>query len=428
MRDAIWPACCPSWARPLEAEDSADPYGQARLLEAILLLVERSAERSPPLLLALEDIHWADTSTRSVLTYLSRSLGDAAVVLVVTYRSGSFDGSDDLSQLVMELDRAPNAERFELVDLGAAEVERQLAGIIGGPPGSQLLADVVARSGGNPFFVEELALTAAGPEADQVPPSIRQMIGARLARLDVVARSIVELVAAAGAPIAVRLVAQMLRLRDAAADAALYEAQQAYLVTVSSRDGADSVDVRHVLVRDAVIEVMPPLRRQQSHGLLAGALSDLPEMAGSSELERASLIAGHLVLSGADLEAIPALLEAARAAERARSFAAADRAYEQAMEAWRRLPQEARSGVATDVDILEPWATAAALAGHSERAAVLAQQARSRIDAVADRDRWLAVSIRLGRSLAQAGRTDRASQVLEETVEAAPGGSLERAR
>ena len=133
---------------------------QGRLFELLLGLLERlGAER--PALLVVEDLHWADRSTRDLLAFLVRNLRHGRLLLVMTYRSDELHRRHPLRPFLAELDRGRRVERLELARFGPAEVAAQLAGIRGAPPPAELVERIHARSGGNAFFVEELAATAA---------------------------------------------------------------------------------------------------------------------------------------------------------------------------------------------------------------------------------------------------------------------------
>ena len=127
----------------------------------MLVAVERVADRHGPLLLAFEDLHWMDASTRLGVARLCRDLLGVPVVLAATYRSDAVPTDGGLLELLAELDRLPGVERLELGPLSEAEVHAQLVGIMGADASAPLLRSIVDRADGNPFFVEELALAAS---------------------------------------------------------------------------------------------------------------------------------------------------------------------------------------------------------------------------------------------------------------------------
>ncbi|HZA81133.1 MAG TPA: AAA family ATPase, partial [Actinomycetes bacterium] len=152
---------------------------QGRLFELLLVLLERlGAER--PAVLVVEDLHWADRSTRDLLAFLVRNLRHGRLLLVMTYRSDELHRRHPLRPFLAELDRGRRVERLELERFGRDEVAAQLAGIQGAPAPAELTERIHARSDGNAFFVEELAATAAAGADGELPPSLRDTLLARI--------------------------------------------------------------------------------------------------------------------------------------------------------------------------------------------------------------------------------------------------------
>src|SRR4051795_2374420 len=124
---------------------------QRRLFEALLSLLERLG-RQGPVVLALEDVHWADRSTRAFLAFLARSLCDEPVLVVLTYRSDELHRRHPLRPLLAELERAARARRIDVPPLTRDELVPQLAGILGPPPAAPRgrLGPGAARLSGRP--------------------------------------------------------------------------------------------------------------------------------------------------------------------------------------------------------------------------------------------------------------------------------------
>jgi predicted ATPase len=144
--------------------------GQGRLFELLLGMVQRLAARAP-LLWVLEDLHWADRSTRDLLAFLATALRSGRVLLVASFRSDELDRRHPLRRLLAELARNRRVRRLELPRFTRAELAEQLAGLLGADPPPRLADEIYARSAGNPFFTEELLLAGAGPGA--LPPSLQ---------------------------------------------------------------------------------------------------------------------------------------------------------------------------------------------------------------------------------------------------------------
>ena len=149
-------------------------------MEAVLRSLEGAAADAP-VVLSIEDLHWADAATRELLAFLAPSRQPARVRLVGTVRTDEEQGA--LRPMLVELDRSGLLERLDVGPLGDDEIDRVVAGIIGpSKPDGALLDAVRRRSGGNPFFIEELVAAAKGGHAS-LPPSLGEILLARVASL-----------------------------------------------------------------------------------------------------------------------------------------------------------------------------------------------------------------------------------------------------
>ena len=188
----------PSWpelARLLPALGAPDRTGppdqaaQARLFELLLGLLGRLGEQAP-LVLVVEDLHWADRSTRDLLAFLVRNLRRERVLLVVTYRNDE-PGQQRLGPYLAELDRGGPVQRLELPRLDQAQTVAQLVGILGAAPAAELVDAVFARSEGNPFFTEEL-LAAVRAGSRELPATLRDLLRGRVQALPEPARQVLD--------------------------------------------------------------------------------------------------------------------------------------------------------------------------------------------------------------------------------------------
>ena len=146
---------------------SADGSGQLRLFEAVLELIDLVAETAP-LVLALEDMHWADRSTRTFVSFLARSLRQERVMLLLTYRTDELHRRHPLRPLLSELERLERARRIDLAPFDRDELSEALTDILGAQPEGPLLERLFARSEGNPLYTEELL--AAGLDGRGAAP------------------------------------------------------------------------------------------------------------------------------------------------------------------------------------------------------------------------------------------------------------------
>ena len=216
VRDLVGPSW-PELARLLPALGAPDRIGlsdqaaQARLFELVLGLLGRLGEQTP-LVLVVEDLHWADRSTRDLLAFLARNLRREQIFVVATYRNDE-PGQQRLGPFLAELDRAGRVERIELARLDQIQTRAQLVGILEAVPAAELVDAVFVRSEGNPFFTEELlAVVQAG--SGELPATVRDLLRGRVQALPELAQQVLEVVMVAGRPVSHRLLAAVAGLTD----------------------------------------------------------------------------------------------------------------------------------------------------------------------------------------------------------------------
>jgi DNA-binding CsgD family transcriptional regulator/tetratricopeptide (TPR) repeat protein len=371
----------PSWpelARLLPAlgEPASGPPGesaQARLFELLLGLLGRLGEQAP-LVLVVEDLHWADRSTRDLLAFLVRNLRRERVLLVVTYRNDE-PGQQRIGPYLAELGRGGPVQRLELQRLDRAETTAQLTGILGAAPASDLVDAVFARSEGNPFFTEEL-LESVRAGSGTLPATLRDLLQGRVEAPSERARQVLQVVAVAGRQAPHPLLAAVAGLDERQLEEALREAVVHQLL-VTREDG---YQFRHALLREVVDAGLLPGERARLHAAYAQALTQRPELAASSPAVAAAELATHWDGSGKPEQALPARVQAGLAAERAHAFAEAARHYQRALQLWKRVPEPGLPAGLDRVGVLYRAAEAAALTGDAERAVELVEDALGRVD------------------------------------------------
>ncbi|HEV8164854.1 MAG TPA: AAA family ATPase, partial [Actinomycetota bacterium] len=163
--------------------------------ETLALLGERAA--AAPVLLVLEDLHWADASTLDLVVFLAHNLGDRRVLLLGTYRADEPSSAGRVRRLADGVRRSGSALLLELGPLRDGELAALLAVQAGAPPPAALTEEIVARSEGNPFFAEEL-LAAAGDQGGELPRGLRELLLQRVVRLDPATQGLLRVAAAAG--------------------------------------------------------------------------------------------------------------------------------------------------------------------------------------------------------------------------------------
>ena len=190
-----------------------DEQGMARLFELTARLLERvAADRT--IVVVLEDLHWSDASTRHLLAYLFRTLSAGRLVVIATYRSDDIHRRHPLRPLLAELDRLRTVRRLELARFSRAEAGRQIAGILDREPDPAQADEIFARSDGNAFFVEELAVAAAEGCRTGLTDSLRDLLLVRVERLPESAQRVARLVAEGGSTVEYALLAAVARLAE----------------------------------------------------------------------------------------------------------------------------------------------------------------------------------------------------------------------
>ena len=411
--------------------DVLEPFAAARLAGSVLVTIEAVARLRPALLVALEDVQWADDATRAIVTYICRNLVDARVVVVVTHRTDAGPDDGATPAFIAELSRVPGAERIELGPLGADEVGRQVQAILGSDPEAEIVRALVRRSDGNPFFVEELLASVVQGGLERPPPSVRAMVEARLASLSEPARWLVEIAAIADPDVPIDLLAVAAAMAPRPFDQAMHEAREAHLIVRTTglvdrvedptSDELERLDLRHVLVREVIVSSLSAPRRRELHARMARAMEAQPALAGGSAIERNARLASHLILAGELDRAIAPLMLQAAAAEAARAFVVADQAYRRVLDASRQLGFDA--GVHPGFALtLERAAQAASLAGDPARAVALAAEALAM--GGLDPEAAVRLQLHLGEYQGQAGEHDPALATLSGAAESAPPASV----
>jgi DNA-binding CsgD family transcriptional regulator/tetratricopeptide (TPR) repeat protein len=314
-----------------DAGGAGEPPSPARLYELVLGVVERLAERAP-LVLAVEDLHWADESTRALLAFLATSLAPAPVLIVATYRSDELHRRHALLPLLAELERRGPPQRLELQALSRGEIAELAEAITGAMPDTGELDRIEQLTQGNPFYVEEVL---AAPRPLRASGDLAQVVHARLGRLRERDLRLLRLAAAAEATVELDtlvLVAEEDRRRLEDAVRRLVERH----VLVRREAG---LELRHALVQEVLYDELLPGEREHVHARYARALE-------TARPERVGEIAYHWWRAGDPVRALPTAIEAGRSAELAGALPEAYRCYDRALAIWEGFPgAEAAAGM-----------------------------------------------------------------------------------
>lgn len=315
-----------------------DEEGMARLFELTARLLERvTADHT--VVVALEDLHWADASTRHLLAYLLRTLRTGRLVVLATYRSDDIHRRHPLRPLLAELDRLRTVRRLELARLTRQEVGRQLAGILATEPDPAQVDEIFARSDGNAFFVEELAVAAHEGCRTSLSDSLRDLLLVRVEKLPEPAQRIVRIAAEGGSTVEHRLLAAVSRLGEDDLIEALRGAVNANILIAAPT--GDGYRFRHSLVREAVGDDLLPGERSRLNRRYAEALEADPTLVPADV--RVTRLASYWYHAHDPAKALPAVLEGSVAARARHAYSEQLRLLERAMELWDAAPQDVRS-------------------------------------------------------------------------------------
>lgn len=317
-----------------------DEESTARLFELTARMLERlAADRT--LVLVLEDLHWADTSTRHLLSYLFRTLASGRLVVVATYRADDVHRRHPLRPLLAELDRLRTVRRIELPRFNRAEVRRQLAGILASQPDEDFVDSVFARSDGNAFFVEELVASRASGCRAGLTESLRDLLLVRVEVLPEEAQRVVAVVAEGGSTVEYPLLRAAAGLTEDELIEALRAAVGANILRATA-DG-DGYRFRHSLVREAVSDDLLPGERSRVNRRYAEALEGDDSLIRAEE--RVIRLASYWYHANDPAKALPAVLAASVAARRRHAYAEQLRLLERAMDLWESAPEEVREAL-----------------------------------------------------------------------------------
>ncbi|MGA9721715.1 MAG: AAA family ATPase [Candidatus Binatus sp.] len=265
------------------------PPAQARrhLFNCFFDFVARIASQRPTLMI-LEDLHWADDSTLSLLDHLTQRLSDLPLMVIGTYRDAELNVTHELAKTLEDLLRGRLSTRVRLTGLPCEEVGAMLNVLSGKSAPAAVVAEIFAETEGNPFFVEELfrhleeenrLYDSAGQfrsaleigELD-APPSVKLVVARRLARLNDLTQKVLATAAVSGRFFSFEILQAS---NGADADSILEqveEAEKAGLVFPVAESSKVRFMFSHELIRQAVLSSLSAVRRQRLHLEVAEAI------------------------------------------------------------------------------------------------------------------------------------------------------------
>jgi DNA-binding CsgD family transcriptional regulator/tetratricopeptide (TPR) repeat protein len=321
-----------TWLSP--PDEAPARLDAGRLFSSVLDLVDALAVDSG-IVLAFEDLHWADTETWSLFEFLVRNVGTERVLIVGTLRPDELNHDLAKRRRLVELSRLAQVRRVSLSGLGRDEVVEQVEVLTGQAPPGPLIDAVLARGEGNPFFTEQLV--AAHLSGEDIPNVLSDLIAADLAEIDDDTRTILGAIAVRGRGIDHDLLGRLAGLTGPALERALRSALEQRFIVVDQT--SEEYLFRHALIGEVLYRELLPPERARLHERLAEILSEQSSSA-LTRADRAGELAFHLDRAGDRPGAFTASLAAADAAISV-APAAAFAHLRRALELWEEVPEVA---------------------------------------------------------------------------------------
>jgi tetratricopeptide (TPR) repeat protein len=287
------------------------PAGQERhfLFNNVCECLDRLS-RVQPLLLVIEDLHWADEPSLLLLRHVAQHLEAIPVLMVTTCRDTDMDAHGPLSVALEDLIRRRKLNRHFLKALSRDDVKSMLEALGGRPVPDPVTDAIHSLTEGNPFFVEEVFdhlaergtlfnpatgwVPSFSQEAMDVPQGVRLVIGRRLQALSARGGRALNAAAVIGRSFSFELLSAVADVGAGDLLDATDEAERAHLVTSSSRGGEAVFSFKHAIVRETLLQTISRPRRQQLHLRVADAL----EASLTGNANRVSDLAYHLCEAG----------------------------------------------------------------------------------------------------------------------------------
>jgi class 3 adenylate cyclase/tetratricopeptide (TPR) repeat protein len=345
----------------LPSPRQSDPETERYLLYGAAVGLLEGAGEQEPVVLIVDDLHWADTPTLSLLRHVVTTGASMPVLVLGTYRDSDLSREHPLAALLADLHREHGVRRLKLAGLETEDVVALMQATVGHDldgDGHALAEAITRETAGNPFFAGELLrhLTESGAIVQDggrwrlvgemadlgLPQSVREVIGRRVERLGSDARAALSAAAVIGREFDLDLLAAVVELPEARLLDLLDEAVGASLLHESG-ERTGRFTFTHALVEHTLYEDLGRTRRARLHQRIAEALE---EQCGEDAGERMGELATHWAAATVSANPGKALHYAQQAAERALQALAPDEAvrwYRQALELHAQAPGRERS-------------------------------------------------------------------------------------
>jgi DNA-binding CsgD family transcriptional regulator len=345
---------------------------RAHLFEGFLTLLERLAEQRP-LVLIIEDAHWADRSSRDLLAFLigyQRAVGN--LLIVVTFRSDELHRTHPLRPLLAELARIEWVDRIELPPLTRGQAEELAAVVLGRPPERGLADAIYERAQGNPLFTEELV--ACGGECEVVPDTLSDLLLAAVRRLPEDTQEVLRVASAGSGMTSDTLLAQVTGHDVGRLTAAIRPAVAANVLVTTG----EGFSFRHALIQEAVHADLLPGEHSAMHTRFAQAIDADPALVpqGRADIEKAHHWYSAHNTTWALIGSWQASIQASNAVAHAERLMLLDRV----LELWEQVPDASAQIGADHVRVLEEAVSAAGDAGEPHRGLAFVELALTELD------------------------------------------------
>ncbi len=431
--------------------EASGAANQRELFAAVLVLL-REAWSEQPLVLVVDDLHWADQASLEFLVHLARTTRAEPLLVLATVRTTLPERTTELMIVLSEIYRAPGIHRLDLDGLDTAEIAQYLDLTVHGDAAAmrQAAAMLRDRTGGNPFFLHQAVSGMESASAADVikaqkslPGTVVDAVSARLDGYNKAQREILGLVGIAGSEIAAGVLADASGSQLDLVEATLNSATQRGLLRTTT---PGLFSFAHDLGREAVVGLVAPTRLPHMHARIADALArsepDTGRVAGRLAFHytqaanigrRSDAIESHLMAAGLARRRL-AFGDSAHSLEAAADLAGAEQAAALLVDAGddhvragdnraaRRVYATAVESPDADVVVraavgFEDACWKPGLLGHEAVALLL--EAQRRIEGTTDTALQINVLSSLGRALAFAGAAEQALRVSDEALERA---------
>ncbi len=409
---------------PAIATGAPEPTSRVQLFQSVLALLARLA-RSGSTILVIEDIHWADRSTRDLLSFLIPNLRSEPLLVVMTYRTEDVHRDHPLRPTLAEFQRNPSVEHFDILSFDRVLAAAHIANLTGAQPASALVDAVMQRTEGNPYFIEELA-AADSFTGGTLPASLRELLLVRTDVLSADARRTLRILALADSQVDDRSLALVAQQPVDDVREHVREAIDRRLLVQT----ATGTRFAHALLREVLKDDLLVGERAEYHAALANLLDAEVDRVASNRAGSLALLAHHRAGAGDMAGALQAWSMAATAAEEIFAFAEAHHHLSRIIANWNRAPSAEALVDAPYHEVVARAAENAFMAGSADVACALAREAIELVDAVDHPRRSGVLHERLARYVRDTADADQALQLVRRAVDLVPSEppSTDRAR